>query len=189
MTVTGFASLRQPSRLLALAALLAAVGCGHNAEVILRQTFAPPSQQVIKLESDQAFFLQEDGSLRWLIGFQRPGSDHGPNDYYLYGVMPDENVAYVSDSGGEGLRGFLTQEVGELHGNAEFDAGRAWCKHVLLRSNVAKLELRLRCADGSEIVGHARIRRNVRALHAFERQNAAELEQLGGALGSSRRLP
>jgi hypothetical protein len=157
----------------------ALLGCSRRAEVTLRQPFAPPSQQELKLESRWAFTAVSDGRRVCLLDFPLPDTEDGPRDFHIYLTLPDvDDEQTVAADDADGPRGFLIQEVGRLRGKTEFAAGTVRCRRVFLQSRTRRLDLDVRCSDGASITGKAIIRIDGRELRHFEREFAADIKSL-----------
>jgi hypothetical protein len=159
-----------------------ACGCARRAEVVLRQPFAPPSQQNLKLIGDWASHTAEGGRQTCLLAFPLPRAQVGTRAWVLYISAPDglgtrtvERDAAGTETGGNTVRGFLIQEVGDLAGRTDFAAGTVRFRGVWLAPHRRMVELDLRCEDGTEIRGRALLDDAASEVHAFERQYAADI--------------
>ena len=171
-------------RYVAAAALLmlATAGCARRAEIHLRQPFAPPSQQNLKLIGDWAYHTAEGGRQTCLLAFPLPRAQVGTRAWVLYISAPDglgtrtlERDTAGTETGGNAVRGFLIQEVGDLAGRTDFAAGTVRFRGVWLAPHRRIVELDLRCEDGTEIRGRALLDDVASEVHAFERQHAADI--------------
>ena len=168
----------------ALAALLlllgsVTLGCSRRAEVVLRQPFAPPSQQHMELKSRWAFSALTGGQRTCLLDFPLPRSDDGPRDFHIYLTFPDGGgeLALARDEPDD-ARGFLIQEIGLLRGKTEFTDGTIRCRLVFLHARLRRLDLDVRCADGASISGRAYVEIDELEMRHFEREFAADVSAL-----------
>jgi hypothetical protein len=162
----------------------AVAGCSRRAEVVLRQPFAPPSQQQMELKSRWAFSAMGDGHCRCLLGFPSPGSDDGTRDFHVYLTFPDVDRALVlARDEPDGARGFLIQEIGLLRGKTEFTDGTVRCRRVFLYPRLRRLDLDVRCADGASVSGKAYVEIDEREMHRFEQDFAADVKRFSPAEG------
>ena len=176
----------------AMAATLAATGCGPHNELVLDQAFAPPSQRHMLLASDWGFSGQSGQRRRCLLAFPLPGSraDDSPRDFLIYLDLPGGEGEFEIDRDALGAaHGFMIQKKGELAGIAYFASGTVRVKRVLLRPALRKLELDIVCEDSTVLRGSARIRAAASEIHAFEQRYAADLARLGKATTQPIEMP
>ncbi len=155
-------------------ALLLLAGCTRQAQVVLTQPFAPPSQRTIELAGDEAYYDQGADGSRILMGFRLPSSKDGPRAFAVFLMVPDEPGSYSLGPTSEG-RGFLVQELGSLAGKATFVRGE--CRLSGGR-RFRKLTLSATCDDGARITGEARLEQTGPEIRRFERSYAADVASL-----------
>lgn len=154
-------------------------GCGRSGEFVLHQPFAPPAQQDLELVRKWAFHALEGDRRACFLGFPLPGAKDGPRTFVLYVSSPDElGELSVDPDDPQGVQGFLIQELGHLAGRTDFVSGTVRYRKVWLRRNLCRLEVDVRCADGTEITGQACLERKPREMRAFERRFAADVAEL-----------
>jgi hypothetical protein len=73
--------------------------------------------------------------------------------------------------------------VGRLRGKTEFASGTIRCRRVFLQPLLRRLDLDVRCADGTSIIGEAYVRIDERELREFEREFAADVRNLQASPG------
>lgn len=162
--------------LLAGVALTLLAGCGHQAEIVLLQPDAPPSQQHIEIDSEAAYYAPEGQWQRCMLTFPLPGTHRGPRAFIVYIWAPNtigESAVNRIDDGG--VRGFLIQEIGHRAGRTDFASGTVTFKKVWLRPQKRKVELDVVCKDGTTIQGEAVVMEAAATLQALEREFAADV--------------
>ncbi len=163
-----------------------AIGCSRHAEIVLHQPFAPPSQQNITLKSRWAFSSADSQHRGYLLEFPLPGGNEGPRDFHIYMTASDlEGERTIVPEDPDAPRGFLIQDVGRLRGKTEFTAGTIRCRRLLLRPRLRRLDLDVRCADGTSISGKAYVEIDARELGRFEHEFAADINELRPGEGES----
>jgi hypothetical protein len=154
-------------------------GCGPRTEIVLRQPFAPPAQQILRLATDHGYRAVVDDRQTCVFTFPLPGAAAGPRAFIIYISAPDKpDTLPVAPENPEGVRGFLIQEIGALAGRSDFVGGTLRCRSVFLAPRLRRLDLDLRTADGAEIVGRATIGEAPREVLALEREFAGDVAQL-----------
>lgn len=162
---------------LVLAAVVAGSGCARTTDVVLHQTFAPPSQQHLKLVSPAGYFATDGAARTCVIEFPLPGAQQGPRAFVLYLRVPGDVGEYdVSAESSSAVRGFLVQEIGQLAGRTDLSAGTVRCRDVWLAPRRRTLGLAVECADGTVIEGTARLRLAPEAVRAFERAYRTDVQ-------------
>jgi hypothetical protein len=158
-------------------------GCAQpRAEMTLEQPHAPPSQRRLTLASDWAFVATQDARRLCLIDFALPGAVEGPRDFRVFLILPGtSNKMTIAASPAAGGCGFFIQKVGRLSGKAEFVEGTAAIDTALLRPGTRELHIDVRCADGTRIVGQARLRQSEEELRSFLQSHAADVAALDAA--------
>lgn len=158
--------------------LLLLAGCGPRVELVLRQPFAPPAQQTLRLASDRGYHAVAGDRQTCVFTFPLPGAMDGPRAFAIYLTAPAKpGVLPVAPESADGVRGFLIQELGALAGRSDFVGGTLRCRSVFLAPRLLRLDIDLRTNDGAEIVGHATIEEASRAVLAFEREFAGDVAQ------------
>jgi hypothetical protein len=166
----------------AITLLLALAGCGPKAELVLRQPFAPPSQQNLKLVSQRGYHTGSGDQQACLLTFPLPGAVDGPRAFIIYLAAPSRpGKLAVAPDDPEGVRGFLIQEVGALAGRSDLVAGTVSFREVLLSPHLRRLDIDVRTEDGAEIAGRAVLEELPREVQAFEREFAADIARLSPA--------
>jgi len=162
--------------------LLLLCGCGPRASIVLDQPFAPPSQRTLKLASDQAFLADSADRQAAVAAFGLPGARDGPRAFVLYVALPpgSRDIA-VAPFDEKAAGGFLIQEVGVLAGRSDFLAGTIRRRPVWFDRRLERLELDVRCEDGTHISGHAVVRRDARPVQSVEREFAGDVRLLRSA--------
>lgn len=151
-------------------------GCGHSVEISLRQPFAPTSQANLTLVGDSAFHAADGGRQRCLLTFRLPGAEKGPRAFLVYFAGPEGfGDLRVDPEDPDAVRGFLIQEIGQLAGRTGFVGGVIRCRKRWWKPGERRLELDVRCDDGTRIHGRADVREDARRVHAFEREFAADV--------------
>jgi hypothetical protein len=160
--------------------LLACVaGCARQGEIVLSQPFAPPAQRELKLRSSWTFSQLQAGRRNCVLAFPRPGMPDGPRDFLLYVSLPARDGQFVvAGDAPQAVRGFMIQAVGELRGKAMFTAGSVRVSPVWLAPHQRRLELSLRCDDGTGISGAVVVEAAPAELHSFQRRYAADIALL-----------
>ncbi len=166
---------------LALALLVACPGCARRAQVTLQQDFAPPSQRLLSLESDQAF-RSSDGERQGLsLSFPLPGARQGPRAFVLYIEGPDGNETFPVDPRNPAAhRGFLVQEVGALKGKSVLASGTIRYQSVPLRPLWRRVTLDLKTVDGAILRGKALAKTAAIEVRNVRRRYAADVRVLRG---------
>lgn len=169
---------------LALAVLVACPGCARRAQVTLQQDFAPPSQRLLTLESDQAF-RSSDGERQGLsLSFPLPGARQGPRAFVVYIEGPDGNETFLVDPRNPAAhRGFLVQEVGALKGKSVLASGTIRYQSVPLRPLWRRVTLDLRTQDGAILRGEALAKTAAIEVRNVRRRYAADVRVLRGDSG------
>jgi len=151
-------------------------GCTRKAEFTLRQPFAPPAQQNLKLLSDSSFCALEGERATYAFSFPLPGSEAGPRAFVVYLTAPPRPAKVAADPADPlGVRGFLIQEVGALAGRCDFVHGTLEVRSVPMAPRFRRLSLRLQTEDGAELVGHAVVENLPRAVQTMEREFPADV--------------
>ncbi len=162
-----------------LTLLASAGGCALRSEVVLKQPFAPSSQQELKLTSRWTFCASDAGRRNCLLAFPLPAAQDGPRDFLLYVSAPaGEGQFHVDPESSAGARGFFIQAVGDLKGKTTFTGGTIEVSGVWLRPGWRRLDLALRCDDGTEINGRAFLQEMPAEVQAFERRYAGDIALL-----------
>lgn len=176
-------SIQKPAWVLLLGAITGLAGCAQpRAEITLEQPHAPASQRRMTLTSDWAFIATQDARRVCLIDFALPGAVEGPRDFRVFLVLPGTSDKLpIAASTTAGACGFFIQKVGRLSGKAEFVEGSAAIDAALLRPGTRELHLDVRCADGTRIVGQARLRESEDELRAFLQTHAADVAAIDAA--------
>lgn len=168
-------------RVIGLGVLLAAVplaGCARQAGIVLQQPMAPPSQQSLKLTSDWAYRAVDELHSALALTFPLPGAAGGPRAFVLYVSAPDGRQVAFDPQAPDGARGFLIQELGALAGRSDFVAGTLRVRPVLFSPRLHRVDLNVRCDDGTEISGTAIVEDVPRQVQIFEREFAADVARL-----------
>ena len=154
-------------------------GCAPNVELVLRQPFAPPAQQNLRLTSDRGYHAVADDRRACVFTFPLPGAVDGPRAFVMYLSAPKElGVLPVAPEGPRGVRGFLIQELGALAGRSDLVGGTVRYRKVFLAPRLLRLDLHVRTDDGAEIVGRAMVEEAPRAILVFEREFAADVARV-----------
>jgi hypothetical protein len=162
--------------------LLPLTGCARTVEVVLRQPTAPPSQQALKLAGEGAYHARAGDRQTCLLEFRLPGAAAGVRAFVLYVSAPDRlGTLAVKPEDPQAVRGFLIQEVGQRAGRTDLIAGTVCVRDVWLTPRFRKVDLNMRCEDGTEIEGHALVEGAASEVRAFERQYAADIRLLAPA--------
>ena len=157
-------------------------GCAPKIELVLRQPFAPPAQQNLRLTSDRGYHAVTGDWRTCVLTLPLPGAVDGPRAFVIYLSAPNAPGALpVAPESPQGVRGFLIQELGALAGRSDFVGGTLRCRSVFLAPRLRRLDLNLRTADGAELVGQATIEEAPREILAFEREFAGDVAQLAPA--------
>ncbi len=165
--------------LLAGAALISSTGCARKGEILLRQPFAPPSQQNVRLVTDWAYHAVNGDRQTCLLAFSLPGALRGPRAYVIYLNAPDQaGQVTVTRDEPDAARGFLVQEIGALAGRTDFVEGTVRCRNVWPARGWRQLDLDIGCEDGTQISGRAMVQSVPTEVQAFERQYAADISRL-----------
>jgi hypothetical protein len=164
---------------LPLASLLAAAGCASNAELTVRQPFAPPSQQVLKLTGERAYYATSDHQQTSVLTFPLPGAVAGPRAFVLYLTGPNRSgTVGVAPDDPQSARGFLIQELGKLAGRSDFASGTLSYRDVPFRHRLRHLKVDLRTEDGAVITGAATLEESPKAVESIEREFAGDVASL-----------
>jgi hypothetical protein len=151
-------------------------GCSAPGRVTLRQPFAPPSQQLLRLQSNWTFTAVDGGRRRTLLAFPLPGSEDGPRDFLIYLSIPDTTTPVeIAPQDAAGGRGFLIQCVGKLAGKAQFASGTIACRPVWFAPRTPQLTLDVTCDDGTQLRGTVSLKDNSGELREFETNYAADV--------------
>ncbi len=154
-------------------------GCGPQASIVLQQPFAPPAQRDLKLVSDQAFVTDSAGRSAAVATFGLPGARDGPRAFVLYlSLPPTGQTIPVAPFEESAAAGFLIQEVGALAGRSDFLTGTIQRRPVWFNPRLERLQLDVRCQDGTQISGQALLRRDARPVQSIEREFAADVRLL-----------
>lgn len=164
----------RPLLFCAWAAPLGLAGCGRPVDVVLRQPFAPPTQQQTHLTSETGYYAVADGRQRLLLTFALPGAQAGARAYVVYLTAPEQDGAVAADA----ARGFFLQEFGALAGRCEIVGGELRVRRPAFQPRVRELRLKLRCDDGTELSGAAQLQESSDELRIFERRYAADVARL-----------
>jgi hypothetical protein len=185
-------SRRNPHRVIGLGLLLLTLslpGCARKNEVVLHQPLAPPSQQTLKLAGDWAFHAGDGQRDAYALAFPLPGSIGGPRAFVIYISVPDRGNLQVDPLAPDGVKGFFVQELGALSGRSDFVSGSLRSRPVLFAPRFRRLDLNIRCDDGTEITGQAVVEEVPRQVWAFEREFAADIASLSAAITQSPAAP
>ncbi len=155
-------------------------GCSRGARVELRQPFAPPAQQRVVLRSD---WVCSDDAGRWLLEFPLPAAHEGPRDFHIFlTAVPPSGAAPVASDQAGAARGMLMQDVGKLRGKTVFTTGRVRVRRTWWQRR-PRLELDVRCDDGTTITGWAYPGSDTLALARFTREHATDVALLQSSTG------
>ncbi len=156
-------------------------GCGPRAELVLRQPFAPPAQQNLKLVSEQVYHRVADKRRTCVLTFPLPGAVSGPRAFVVYLCGPEkQGQSAVDPKDPTAVRGFLIQEVGALAGRTDFAEGWLRWQKVPLAPRLARVELNLRTEDGAQLVGRIVTEEFSAGVQSFEREFAGDVASLAG---------
>lgn len=165
---------------LGITLLMPLAGCAPKAELRLRQPFAPPSQQDLKLAGRSAYHTTTADRQTCLLTFPLPGAANGPRAFVIYVSAPDElGRMPVDPQDPRVVRGFLVQEVGKLTGRADFAEGEVRFRKVWLAPRFRRIGFNVRCDDGTVIQGQALVESVPTKVRTFEREYAADVALLG----------
>jgi hypothetical protein len=165
--------------ILIAAGLALASGCAPTADLVLRQPFAPPAQQNIKLSCERAYHVASGDVQTSVLPFPLPGAADGPRTFVVYVTSPNRvGKIAITPHDAQGARGFLIQELGALAGRSDFSEGTVRYQKVLLAPHLRRLELSVRTEDGAEITGRAIVEESPRAVETIEREFAADVAGL-----------
>lgn len=150
-----------------------------RAQLVLEQPHAPPAQQHIDLASDWAYLDSGPQRRELLLDFPLPGRKEGPRDFRIYLDLPaGAEVATISQDASGGGRGFFIQEVGRMRGKAVITHGTVRLQDNLWTLGQPRVDLDVRCDDGTRISGSARPTLSGQELGAFRRRYAADIAAL-----------
>jgi hypothetical protein len=159
--------------------LVPLIGCARKAEFTLRQPFAPPAQQNLKLAGDWAFHAAAADCETYALAFPLPGAADGPRAFVVYFTGPKQTGKLVIGSNDlQAVRGFMIQEVGALAGRCDFVAGTLEVRAVPLAPRLRKLLIQARTEDGAELAGQALVEDLPRAIQSFEREFSGDVASL-----------
>lgn len=165
---------------LGITLLMPPAGCARKAELRVRQPFAPPSQQNLKLAGRCAYHTTLADRQTCLLTFPLPGAADGPRAFVLYVSAPDGlGRVPVDPRDPHAVRGFFVQEVGRLTGRADFAAGEIRFRKVWLAPRFRRIDFNVRCDDGTVIQGRALTESVPIEVRAFEREYAVDVALLG----------
>lgn len=172
--------VRHPVALVGLGLHVAVVaGCASGGKIVLHQPFAPPSQQKLELASHWTYQTTEQAEFRCLLAFPLPGAKGGPRAFVVYLRGPDRpGLLPVDTDNPDAVQGFLIQELGNLAGRTDFVAGAVRLRGVWLAPARRRLDINVRCADGTELRGEAVVEVNGPEVRAFELKHAGDLALL-----------
>lgn len=150
---------------------LALAGCGTHSRVELLQPTAPASQQHLKLTSDWSYESTAAGRRTWLLAYPLPGSRTGLRAFVIYLSAPDRSGTIpVAPDDPEAAQGFLVQEVGQLAGRTDLVGGTVRIRNTWLSKGKRRLDIDLRCEDGTTIRGRAILENAPGPIRAFEKE-------------------
>lgn len=155
-------------------------GCSRQAEVRLYQPFAPPAQAELKLESSWAYSNVDRGRRAYLLAFPLPEMPDGPRDFMFYFTAPETTGSLgVGGAEASGVRGFFIQAVGALRGKASFQDGVVRVRDPWWApGHFRKVELEVRCSDGTTIAGEALVEEVAHELRVFEQRYGGDVALL-----------
>lgn len=157
-------------------------GCATSAVTLsIQQDHAPPSQKNMTLKSDWAFTARQDDRRLCLADCSLPGSVDGPRDFRLFVIFPGNVESAEVGRGPGSARGFFLQKVGRLRGKTEFASGSVKLSTGRLNRNQHEIDLDVECADGTKIIGKARLRVSDDELRIFLMQHAGDVAALDAA--------
>jgi len=163
----------------AFAGLALLVGCAPNAEFVLHQPFAPPSQQHMKLTCERAYHCANGDAQTSVLAFPLPGAVDGPRTFVMYIAAPNRlGQITVVPQDPQAACGFLIQELGALAGRSDFAEGTVRYRKVPLAPRLRRLDVNVRTQDGAEITGRAILETSPTAVESFQREFAADIASL-----------
>ncbi|MBL8880675.1 MAG: hypothetical protein JNG88_16300 [Phycisphaerales bacterium] len=168
--------------LAAVALLTGAVGCAPRGGITLHQTFAPSGQRELTLQNSRSHASSSPDARTIVATFSRPDAETASRDFVLYLVTPPNEGEWVVDAGSTfAARGFLIQTAGSLRGKTLLTGGSAIVRRAAWpRTNEYLVELALRCADETRIVGALRAKEAPYDALLVERRYAADVIELTG---------
>ena len=162
-----------------IAGLALLVGCAPNAEFVLHQPFAPPSQQHMKLTCERAYHCANGDAQTSVLAFPLPGAVDGPRTFVMYIAAPNRlGQITVVPQDPQAACGFLIQELGALAGRSDFAEGTVRYRKVPLAPRLRRLDVNVRTQDGAEITGRAILETSPTAVESFQREFAADIASL-----------
>jgi len=167
-------------------AISAMAGCGPAGTIRLVQPQLTGRQREVKLETVNIYWTpgespSDEGTERFLAEFPLPGARRGRPTYLLYLRVPaGQPTVTFGEAGGKSGRGFLIQARGEYAGKALVTEGQATVSGTSqARDASRRLEIELKCEDGSRIQGELRARRDDWHVSQFEtRRRPADVKAL-----------
>lgn len=164
------------------ALLFACIGCAPRAGVTVHQSFAPAGQRNLSLQHNRTHVSSSPDARTIVATFSRPDADTPSRDFVLYIVMPPNDGEWVIDSESTAAaRGFLIQTSGSLRGKTALVGGSVIMRRALWpRTNDYRIDLALRCADETRIVGELIASEAPYEALLIERRYAADVIELTG---------
>ncbi len=153
------------------------MGWTRGADVMLRQPFAPPGQQNLRLVGASAYLATSADRRAALLGFHLPGSTDSPRAFVVYWTGPGGDGDYEVPTG---VQGFMIQELGELAGKRAFVGGHVSARAIPMHPRWRRLQFSFDLQGGAELRGEAVAEELPREVQKFERQHAGDVELLKG---------
>ncbi len=151
------------------------MGWTRGADVTLRQPFAPPGQQNLRLVGASAYLATSADRRTAVLSFHLPGSTDSPRAFVVYWSAPAGDGDFAVP---QSVQGFMIQELGELAGKCTFTGGHVTFRKVPLQARRERVEFYFHCDEGTEIAGQAIAQELPYEVQSFERQHAGDIAML-----------